>query len=111
MFEGGDPSFPIWSGTFGLYKGDGTQLELTDLPNASYPETISDNVSAGKFDVISALIDISNKVEESIGEPGPTGPTGPSGPSGPCAPSAAINVQNVPSVGVSPRFPPLELMR
>jgi hypothetical protein len=62
MFEGGDPSFPIWSGTFGDYKGDGTQVELTDLPNAPYPETISNNVSSGKFDVISSVVDLSNEI-------------------------------------------------
>ena len=63
IFEGGDPSFPIWSGTFGLYKGTGSQVEITDLPNASYPETIADNVSEGKFDVISSVVDISSAVE------------------------------------------------
>lgn len=68
MFEGGDPSFPIWSGTFGSYKGVGTQLELTDLPKSSYPETISNNVSSGKFDVVSAVVDISNRLETEISE-------------------------------------------
>ena len=99
MFEGGDPSFPIWSGTFGLYKGDGTQLELTDLPNASYPETISDNVSAGKFDVVSALVDISNRVEESFSEVGVTGPTGPSGPSGPSGPTGPTGPTGITGAG------------
>jgi len=79
MFEGGDPSFPVWSNTFGKYKGKGYQVEITDLPNSSYPNTISDNISSGKFDVISALIDISNKTEENTGIIGPTGPTGPTG--------------------------------
>ena len=67
-FEGGDPSFPIWSGTFGSYKGGGTQVELTDLPKADYPNTISNNISAGKFDVVSAVVDISNRLEEEIFE-------------------------------------------
>ena len=66
IFEGGDPSFPIWSGTFGLYKGTGSQVEITDLPNASYPETIADNVSEGKFDVISSVVDIANNVKSLI---------------------------------------------
>jgi microcystin-dependent protein len=66
MFEGGDPSFPIWSGTFGLYKGTGSQVEITDLPNASYPETISDNVSEGKFDVISSVVDMANNIESLV---------------------------------------------
>ena len=87
MFEGGDPSFPVWSGTFGMYKGTGSQVDLTDLPNASYPSTISDNISSGKFDVISALIDISNKVEENEGPTGPTGPTGATGPIGTTGPT------------------------
>jgi hypothetical protein len=64
MFEGGDPSFPMWIGTFGNYKGDGTPIELTNLPKSNYPETISKNVSAEKFDVVSALVDLANKVEE-----------------------------------------------
>ena len=68
MFEGGDPSFPIWSGTFGLYKGTGSQVELTDLPNDSYPETISDNVSSEKFDIISSVVDIANRLETQISE-------------------------------------------
>jgi hypothetical protein len=67
MFEGGDPSFPVWSGTFGDYKGNGTQVELTDLPKASYPETISDNVSAEKFDVISSVVDIASGLESISG--------------------------------------------
>lgn len=40
MFEGGDPSFPIWVGTFGKYQGAGSQVKVTDLPQASYPATI-----------------------------------------------------------------------
>ena len=68
MFEGGDPSFPMWSGTFGSYKGDGTQVEITDLPKSNYQETISDNISSGKFDVVSAVVDISNKVQDLISE-------------------------------------------
>jgi microcystin-dependent protein len=66
MFEGGDPSFPIWSGTFGLYKGSGSQVEITDLPNSSYPETISDNVSEGKFDVISSVVDMANNIQSLV---------------------------------------------
>jgi microcystin-dependent protein len=68
MFEGGDPSFPIWSGTFGSYRGTGTQLELTDLPKSTYPATISNNVSSGKFDVVSAVVDISTRLETEISE-------------------------------------------
>lgn len=64
MFEGGDPSFPVWSATFGKYKGAGTQVEVTDLPKGSYPATITRNVSASKFDVIAAITDLANKVEE-----------------------------------------------
>lgn len=64
QFEGGDPSFPIWSSTFGKYKGPGTQVEITDLPKGSYPATITRNIKDGKFDVIAALTDLANKVEE-----------------------------------------------
>ena len=40
MFEGGDPSFPIWTGTFGKYKGTGSQVKLSDLPQGTYPSTV-----------------------------------------------------------------------
>jgi len=64
MFEGGDPSFPIWSATFGKYKGDGYHVEITDLAKGSYPATITRNISESKFDVIAAIADLANKVEE-----------------------------------------------
>ena len=34
MFENGDPSFPIWIGTFGKYVGDGYQVKVTDFGTA-----------------------------------------------------------------------------
>jgi hypothetical protein len=40
MFEGGDPSFPIWTGTFGKYQGKGNQVKITELPAGNYPGTI-----------------------------------------------------------------------
>ena len=83
MFEGGDPSFPVWSGTFGMYKGSGSQVELTGLPAGSYESTISNNISSGKFNLISSVIDMSNRIEsELIGPTGPIGNTGPTGPTG-----------------------------
>lgn len=63
-FEGGDPSFPVWTGTFGAYKGLGYQVKLTDLPKATYPKTITDNIANSEFDVIAAIVDIANKVEQ-----------------------------------------------
>ena len=100
VFEGGDPSFPVWSGTFGLYKGSGTQVEITDLPKAIYPETISNNVSLEKFNLVSAVVDISNKIEnELVGPTGPTGLTGPTGPSvtGPTGPTGAASTVTGPT--------------
>jgi hypothetical protein len=64
MFEGGDPSFPIWFGTFGDYKGDGTQVKITDLIKGGYPATITRNIQNNEFDVIAAIADLANKVEE-----------------------------------------------
>jgi hypothetical protein len=64
MFEGGDPSFPVWSSTFGKYKGKGYQVEITDLPKGSYPATITRSIQNNEFDVIAALVDLAKKVEE-----------------------------------------------
>jgi hypothetical protein len=64
MFEGGDPSFPIWSSTFGKYQGKGYQVKVTDLAKGSYPATITRNIKNNEFDVIAAIADLANKVEE-----------------------------------------------
>lgn len=64
-FEGGDPSFPVWSGTFGSYKGTGYQVDIPDLPKkGSYPKTITRNVKNNQFDLTAAVVDIAKKVEE-----------------------------------------------
>jgi hypothetical protein len=63
MFEGGDPSFPIWANTFGKYKGKGFQVELSELPRGSYPETIRRNIKK-EFNLVAAVVDIARKVEE-----------------------------------------------
>lgn len=36
MFEGGDPSHPIWLGTFGKYQGKGHPLYLGEVSNSDY---------------------------------------------------------------------------
>ena len=64
MFEGGDPSFPLWAGTFGKYKGTGYQVKITDLSKASYPATITRHIENSEFDVMAAIADIANKVEQ-----------------------------------------------
>jgi hypothetical protein len=64
MFEGGDPSFPIWSSTFGKYQGKGYQVEITDLKKGSYPATITRHIKNNEFDVIAAIADLAKKVEE-----------------------------------------------
>lgn len=64
MFEGGDTNFPLWTGTFGMYKGTGYQVKVTDLPKTSYPATLTRHISNSEFDVISAIADLANKVEE-----------------------------------------------
>jgi hypothetical protein len=64
MFEQGSPTSPMWIGTFGKYKGKGYQVKVTDLPKGSYPATISDNIVNSEFDVIAAIVDIANKVNE-----------------------------------------------
>ena len=64
MFEGGDPSFPVWTSTFGKYKGKGYQVKVTDLPKSSYPATITRNIKNNEFDVIAAIADLANKIEQ-----------------------------------------------
>jgi hypothetical protein len=63
MFEGGDPSFPIWANTFGKYKGKGFQVELSELPRGTYPATIRRNIKT-EFNLVAAVVDIARKVEE-----------------------------------------------
>ena len=65
MFEGGDPSFPLWTGTFGKYKGTGYQVKVTDLPKVSYPATMTRHIKDSEFDVIAAIADLANKVGNS----------------------------------------------
>jgi len=63
-FEGGDPSFPLWTGTFGKYKGKGYQVKITELKKATYPATITRHIQNSEFDVIAAIADIALKVEQ-----------------------------------------------
>lgn len=63
-FEGGDPSFPVWSGTFGKYKGKGYQVLIPEAPKGSYPATITRNIKDGHLDLTGAVLDIAKKVEE-----------------------------------------------
>lgn len=66
-FEGGDPSFPSWRGTFGKYQGKGTQVKITDLPKGvSYPPTISRHVTATEFDLMAALVDMAGRLDAAI---------------------------------------------
>lgn len=64
MFEGGDVAFPIWLGTFGKYKGKGYQVKVTDLTKASYPATLTRHIQNSEFNVIAAIADLANKVEQ-----------------------------------------------
>lgn len=62
MFEGGDPSFPIWTGSFGKYSGKGKQVEVTDLPSGSYPSTVK--MHGKDFDLIATIIAIAKTLED-----------------------------------------------
>lgn len=64
VFEGGDPNFPVWTGTFGAYKGTGYQLTFPELTIGSYPATLTRHISGSEFDVIGALADLAAKVEQ-----------------------------------------------
>lgn len=62
-FEGGDPSFPIWSATFGKYQGKGYQVKITELPTGSYPASIKLEGSPTYFDLIKTIIDLAARVD------------------------------------------------
>lgn len=65
-FEGGDPSFPIWTSTFGKYQGKGLQVKITDLPKGVTTPTIARNVTATEFDLIAAILDIADRLDATI---------------------------------------------
>lgn len=64
MFEGGDTAFPLWTGTFGKYKGTGYQVKITDLPKASHPATLTRHIQNSEFNVMAAIADLAAKVEQ-----------------------------------------------
>jgi len=66
-FEGGDPAYPIWMGTFGASKYLGTEVYLAGLPAGSHPETIQTADVRNKFgalDVTATLLAMAEKIEE-----------------------------------------------
>lgn len=62
-FEGGDPSYPIWSATFGKYSGKGTPVQIFDLPKGSYPPSIKTAGSPTYFDLVNTIIDLAARVD------------------------------------------------
>ena len=63
LFEGGDPSYPVWTSTFGKYKGSGTPVQILELPKGSYPPSIKYAGSPSYFDLISTIIDLAARVD------------------------------------------------
>lgn len=67
MFEGGDPAYPIWVGTFGLSKYLGAEAYVPVLPIDTYPETIQTTTIRNKSDTLNitaTLVSLATKVEE-----------------------------------------------
>jgi hypothetical protein len=64
MFEGGDPSFPVWSSFFGNYKEDAIVPEIGGLKKGAYPQTVQRHIKEDTFDVIGAIADLAVKVEQ-----------------------------------------------
>jgi len=67
MFEGGDPSFPVWVGTFGSHQAKGGQVNIKPFPKGTYPKTIKTKPSPNggvELDLVATVIAIANKLEE-----------------------------------------------
>lgn len=66
MFEGGDPSFPIWTGTFGKYQGPGNQVKIADLPKGDYPGTIVTQKGTNaltEMDLLASIVALSEELD------------------------------------------------
>jgi hypothetical protein len=66
MFEGGDPSFPIWVGTFGKNKSSSNQVVLTAAPQGSYPSTVKFKTGSNgskELDLTATVLAIAKTVE------------------------------------------------
>jgi hypothetical protein len=66
MFEGGDPSFPIYVGTFGKNKYRGRQVHTTPIPDGTYPSTMKFRPSpngGSELDLTATVIAIAKTVE------------------------------------------------
>jgi hypothetical protein len=66
MFEGGDPSFPVWVGTFGKNKALGNQISVTPAPPGSYPSTVKFKTgpnSVKELDLTATVLAIAKTVE------------------------------------------------
>jgi hypothetical protein len=65
MFEGGNPSFPIWAGPFGKISGTGLPIVVTKSPSISgllVSGTGSDGVSG--LDLVATLVNMSETISE-----------------------------------------------
>ena len=67
MFEGGDPAYPVWMGTFGATKYAGSEVYLPTLEPGVYPDTIERTdfrSKTGLLNVTATLIAMAEKIEE-----------------------------------------------
>jgi hypothetical protein len=66
MFEGGDPSFPVWVGTFGTNRASGSQVNIKSLPKGNYPSTVKlkSGANGGKeLDLVATVVAIAKTLE------------------------------------------------
>lgn len=82
MFENGNPSHPVWVGTFGKHKADKYQTNTRALPAGSYPETIVFNGTPENVDILSSLVSIAERLEALIDDYASHSPSAESHPPG-----------------------------
>jgi Type VI secretion system/phage-baseplate injector OB domain len=89
MFEGGDPVYPIWVGTFGQAVVTEKKPYLSPLSNSVSLAGITDLVVTHSsldgevgIDLTSSVVALAHGVKSGSGVTGPTGPTGPTGAAG-----------------------------
>jgi hypothetical protein len=76
MFEGGDPNYPIYVGTFGDNKSTGSQIHVKQLSNQpSYPSSImftTPFANKKSMDLTGSIVDMATKLDLILGVSGGT---------------------------------------
>lgn len=87
LFEGGDPSYPVWSGTFGTNVTQDNHVLVNPMPSGTSLTNISPYVKltgnedgTTDLDLTASVLALAQGVYDNTQTIGPTGPTGPTGP-------------------------------